>query len=108
MPGSRSGIGWRCPLAGFAVMTLADWIGVVSGTLTSVAFLPQVLRVWRTRSAHDLSVGMYAVFVAGVCGWLLYGVLIHAWPVVAANAVTLLLASAVLVLKLYFERAGAR
>ena len=83
-----------------------DVLGFLAAALTSVAFLPKVLRVWRTRSAEDISLGMYAAFVSGVACWIGYGILIDAWPVIIANSVTFLLASAVLVLKLRFDRAA--
>jgi MtN3 and saliva related transmembrane protein len=89
-------------------MGYADLIGSVAAVLTSVAFLPQVLRVWRTRSARDISLGMYAAFTAGVACWIAYGLLIGAWPVVAANLVTFLLACTVLLLKLRYDRQAAR
>lgn len=88
-------------------MSFVDALGYFAALLTSLAFLPQVLRVWRTRSARDVSLGMYAVFLTGVLCWLAYGILLAAWPVIAANAVTLALASTVLVLKLRFDRAAA-
>ncbi|APZ41909.1 SemiSWEET transporter [Acidihalobacter ferrooxydans] len=78
-----------------------DSIGLAAGALTTVAFLPQVIKVWRTRSARDLSLGMYFTFTLGVALWLIYGILLHAWPIILANAVTLLLAGAILALKLY-------
>jgi MtN3 and saliva related transmembrane protein len=83
-----------------------DVLGFLAAALTSAAFLPQVIRVWRTRSAEDISLGMYAAFVCGVACWIGYGFLIDAWPVIIANSVTFLLASAVLVLKLRFDRAA--
>lgn len=85
-------------------MSTADLFGFAAAILTSLAFLPQVLRVWRTRSARDISLGMYGAFITGVACWLIYGILNQAWPVIAANGVTLLLASTVLLLKLRFER----
>jgi MtN3 and saliva related transmembrane protein len=88
-------------------MNSIDALGYLAALLTSLAFLPQVLRVWRTRSARDVSLGMYAVFLGGVLCWLAYGILLAAWPVIVANAVTLALASAVLVLKLRFDRLPA-
>lgn len=80
-----------------------EWIGAVAGTLTTVAFVPQVLKTWRSKSANDLSFAMFGVFSAGLALWLIYGLLIHAWPVVAANAVTLLLAGAILAMKLRYK-----
>jgi len=77
-------------------------LGFVAATLTTVAFVPQVIRIWRTRSAASISLGMYALFTLGVALWLVYGILIGAWPVILANLVTLLLAGAVLVMKIRF------
>jgi MtN3 and saliva related transmembrane protein len=77
-------------------------IGFLAASLTTIAFVPQVRKVWRTRSAKDVSLGMYSLFTLGVAMWLVYGLLIHAWPIIVANAITLILAGAVLVMKLKF------
>lgn len=81
-------------------MTSADWLGSVAGFCTTVAFLPQVLKVWRTRSARDVSLGMYAVFTLGVVCWLAYGWLLMIWPIIIANIVTLELVALVIAMKL--------
>lgn len=86
------------------MITLTDTIGFISATFTTVAFIPQVVRVWKTKSARDVSLGMYALFNTGVALWLWYGLLIDSWPVIAANTITLLLAGAVMVMKLNFDR----
>lgn len=83
-------------------MNLEMLIGVLAGVLTTIAFVPQVLHVYRTRSAKDISFGMYAIFVSGVLLWLVYGWMIMALPVIIANAVTLVLAVAILVGKIKF------
>jgi MtN3 and saliva related transmembrane protein len=77
-------------------------IGFIAAILTTISFLPQVFKVWRTRSAKDVSLGMYFMFSAGVALWLVYGVLIESWPVILSNLLTLVLAGAVLVMKLRF------
>ena len=82
-------------------------LGFAAAVCTTGAFIPQVLMVWRERGAPGISIGMYAMFMLGVSLWLAYGVAIGSWPVAIANAVTLLLAGAVLAMKLYFEQAGA-
>jgi MtN3 and saliva related transmembrane protein len=79
-----------------------ELLGYLAATGTTLAFLPQVLRVWRTRSAEDISLVMYLLFMAGVALWILYGMRIHSLPVVVANATALVLAGAVLVGKLRF------
>jgi MtN3 and saliva related transmembrane protein len=83
-------------------MTLIDIIGLCAGCLTSIAFLPQVIQVWKQRSAKDISLSMYLIFVVGVCFWLVYGILSHAMPVIIANVVTLVLAGFVLLMKIRF------
>lgn len=86
------------------MITLTDTIGFISAAFTTIAFIPQVVRVWKTKSARDVSLGMYALFNTGVALWLCYGLLIHSWPVIAANSITLILAGAVMVMKLNFDR----
>ncbi len=84
-----------------------DLIGFLAGTLTTLAFLPQVVKTWKSRSAHDLSLSMFAIFCTGVAMWLIYGLMTMAWPVIIANALTLVLAGSILVFKLR-EVFGAR
>ena len=81
----------------------AEVLGLVAGTLTTIAFVPQVLHVWRTRSTRDISLAMFSLFCVGVLLWLIYGLWVSALPVVLANGATLLLASAILVAKLKFK-----
>ena len=75
-------------------------LGVAAGVLTTVSFVPQVIRALKTRHTKDISFYMFFILVIGVSLWLLYGVLKKDLPIVAANAVTLVLASAILVLKI--------
>lgn len=77
-----------------------DLIGYGAATLTTIAFVPQVLYSWRTRDLSGVSLTMYGLFTAGVALWLLYGFVLGAWPIIIANILTLALASVVLVLKL--------
>jgi MtN3 and saliva related transmembrane protein len=81
---------------------LTPIVGFIAAILTTFAFVPQVIRVWRTRSAADISLGMYSLFTLGVALWLVYGILIYAWPIILANFITLLLAGSVLVMKVKF------
>lgn len=85
-------------------MTITEAIGFGAATCTTFAFVPQVIHVWRTRSAADISLAMYLVFFVGLMQWFAYGLLLHSWPIIIANAVTMMLAGAVLVMKLAFER----
>ena len=81
-----------------------DAIGYLAACLTTLSFLPQAVHTFRTRDVSGISLGMYAMFTTGVGLWLVYGVLVAAWPVVAANAVTLVLAVAILCMKLRYGR----
>ncbi len=75
-------------------------IGLLAALLTTAAFLPQVLHTLATRDTRGISLRMYVIFVAGVLLWLIYGLLVRDLPLILANAVTLLLAGAILILKL--------
>ncbi|HYC02946.1 MAG TPA: SemiSWEET transporter [Azospirillaceae bacterium] len=88
--------------AALASPALTDAIGIVAGCLTTAAFVPQLVKVWRSRSAEDLSLGMFLMLTLGVALWLAYGLLTWALPVILANGVTLILALAILALKLRF------
>lgn len=74
-------------------------IGLLAGTLTTIAFVPQVLKTWRTRSTHDISLGMFAIFVSGVFVWIVYGAIIGDVPVILTNVATLALAGTILIFK---------
>jgi MtN3 and saliva related transmembrane protein len=79
-------------------------IGLIAGTLTTLSFVPQVIRSWRRRSVADLSMTMLLAFAAGVSLWIVYGVLTRAIPVIVSNSVTLVLALALIAMKWTFER----
>ena len=77
-------------------------IGSAGAFLTTISFIPQVWHSFKTRDVSGVSLGMYSVFAVGIALWLLYGFLLRAWPVVIANAVTLVLALAILGMKIAF------
>jgi len=83
-------------------MTIANCIGSAAATLTTISFIPQVWKVWRTKHAADISMGMYILFTLGVALWLAYGILLESWPIIMANAFTLALAGTVLAMKIKF------
>ena len=85
-------------------MTLQDWLGYCAAALTTGSFVPQAILTLRTRDVRGISKGMYSVFTAGVALWLAYGVALREWPIVAANAVTLLLAGTILTIKIVEDR----
>jgi MtN3 and saliva related transmembrane protein len=80
-----------------------DIIGYTAATMTTISFLPQLVRVIKLRTARDISLGMFLIFSAGTFCWLVYGVLSHSKPVWMANAVTFVLSVSILVLKLRFD-----
>jgi MtN3 and saliva related transmembrane protein len=84
-------------------MTPTDPIGYLAATLTTIAFIPQVLHTWRLRSAQGISIGMYVIFTIGVALWLLYGILLDAWPLIISNTLTLALALSILVMALRYR-----
>jgi MtN3 and saliva related transmembrane protein len=86
-----------------AIMNIIQFIGLAAGALTTSAFLPQVVKTWKSRSAKDLSLGMFSLFCLGVLLWLIYGIIVRDIPVIAANLLTLMLASTLLVFKLRFK-----
>lgn len=79
-----------------------ELIGYAAALLTTCSFVPQAWLTFRTRDVRGISLGMYSVFTLGVALWLLYGLLMGAWPIVAANAVTLALAATILGMKLRY------
>ena len=81
-------------------MTPTDYLGTTAAALTTLAFIPQVLKILKTRNTSGISLIMYALFVTGVGCWLAWGITIGAKPVVIANAFTLVLSGAVLLLKI--------
>lgn len=86
-------------------MLLTDAIGYAAAVLTTASFLPQALHTFQTKDVRGISLGMYSAFTCGVALWLAYGILVSAWPVVGANAITLTLAGAILVMKLRYHEA---
>ena len=80
-------------------MTPTDLLGAIAAALTTLAFLPQAILVLRTRDTAAISLTMYVLFLIGVAAWFAYGLLLGAWPVILANAVTFVLASLIFAVK---------
>lgn len=90
-------------------MNLTDLIGSLAACLTTLSFVPQAWLSFKTRDVSGVSLTMYGVFTVGVALWLAYGWLLGAWPMVIANAITLVLALMILGMKLvYGQRPGRR
>jgi len=84
-------------------MQTHDLIGFLAATLTTASFVPQAVHTFKTKDVRGISLGMYSAFTLGVALWLAYGVLLDAWPIVIANAITLSLAASILVMKLRYH-----
>ncbi len=81
-------------------MKRLDALGFLAGTLTTIAFLPQVIHAYRTRKTDDISMAMLVIFGSGVGVWLIYGLLIRSQPIIVANSTTLFLVLIILGIKL--------
>lgn len=84
-------------------MSPIDWVGYCAAALTTAAFVPQAVHTYQTKDVRGISLSMYSAFTLGVTFWLVYGLLLGAWPIVIANAITLSLAIAILVMKLRYR-----
>jgi MtN3 and saliva related transmembrane protein len=83
--------------------TFIEAIGLLAGTCTTIAFVPQVLKIWRSKSAKDISLAMFSIFSIGVFLWLIYGLFIDSLSVILANSITLVLASTILAFKFRYK-----
>jgi MtN3 and saliva related transmembrane protein len=81
-----------------------ELLGFVAGACTTLSFVPQVMRIWKTRSAKDVSLAMYFIFCLGVILWIFYGFFKGAIPIIVSNILTLFLAASVLVMKFLFRK----
>jgi MtN3 and saliva related transmembrane protein len=84
-------------------LTATDWLGLLAGTLTTIAFVPQALKIWITKSADDVSYLMFGIFSVGIVLWLAYGIVLGAMPIIVANVVTLVLSVVVIALKVRYS-----
>lgn len=83
--------------------TFVTAIGVVAAVLTTIAFLPQAVKAWRSRSTQDISLTMYALMAIGNVLWLIYGLLLDSLPLIGANIVSLSFTTSILLLKLRYR-----
>ena len=82
----------------------ATWIGLAAGFLTSIAVIPQVVRTWRTRHARDISIWQPVILIIGMLLWLIYGLILHDLPLIAANSFSISCYLVLLVMKIIFDR----
>lgn len=86
---------------------MLEVMGYTAGALTTLAFVPQVIQIYRTKSVKDVSLAMFLLFTLGVALWLGYGIMTHSFPVVAANAITLMLSFVILYFKWKYNRVNS-
>ncbi|NEO33343.1 MAG: hypothetical protein F6K36_23545 [Symploca sp. SIO3C6] len=84
-------------------MNIITILGLLAGSLTTISFMPQVIKTWTSKSAKDISLGMFITFCSGVLLWIVYGIIVRDLPVIATNLATLILASIILWLKLKYN-----
>jgi MtN3 and saliva related transmembrane protein len=83
-------------------MSITTLIGLVAGFFTTISFLPQVIKAWKSKSTKDISVGMYIVLAVGLLLWVFYGFAIDSTPIIITNAIGLILSLLVLLLKIKY------
>lgn len=84
-------------------MALIEILGLVAGTITSITFLPQVIKVWQTKSAKDLSLAMLALLMLGVSLWLVYGLIIMNAAIIYTNSMVLTMSLILLYFKVKYK-----
>ena len=84
-------------------MIVIDWIGYAAGALTTLSFLPQSVKAWRSRSTKDISMLMFMTLTIGIICWLVYGILLGDYPLIIANAFTLAIAASIIIAKVKFD-----
>ena len=84
-------------------MSMTELTGYLAALLTTLSFVPQAWHTFTTRDVSGISLGMYSTFTLGVALWLAYGILLQAWPIVIANAITFTLSAGILVMKLRYR-----
>lgn len=77
-----------------------EWMGYAAATCTTVTFVPQAAKTIRTRDTSGISLWMYIVFTVGIACWFGYGLFLNSWPMIVSNAITFVLSSTILVMKL--------
>jgi MtN3 and saliva related transmembrane protein len=78
-------------------------IGLVAALCTTISFIPQAMRIIKTKHTKDLSLAMYSIFTTGILLWLVYGILIKDFPLIISNAITFVFTSTILILKIKYK-----
>jgi len=85
---------------------MEEFIGYLAAFCTTTAYVPQALKVFKTRKTRDISLGMFLLMTAGLTAWLIYGIVISSFPIIVANVITLLLSIYILIMKIALEKQG--
>lgn len=83
---------------------MIEIVGMLAAILTTISFIPQVYKIYKSKSAEDVSMSMFLMFTVGLFLWLWYGIIIVSWPIILANTVTIILALAIIFLKIKYDR----
>ena len=78
-------------------------LGIMAGTLTTISFIPQVIKIYRTKNTKDLSMTTVCIFSCGVFLWLVYGIVTSEWPIILANGITLILILSIITMKIRYH-----
>ena len=79
-------------------------IGIIAGVCTTISLVPQLIKILKSGHARDISLSMYIIFTAGVFLWLVYGILIRAFPVILANGVSFVFSACILTIKIKYGK----
>ena len=85
------------------IMDTASILGYFAGTLTTISFVPQVIKIWKTKSTKDISLITFIAFCLGVFLWMVYGIILRSLPVIIANSIGLVLGLIILILKIKYK-----
>ncbi|MCA9282089.1 MAG: SemiSWEET transporter [Phycisphaeraceae bacterium] len=88
------------------MLNATELIGYIAGALTTFAFVPQVVRLYRLKHSRDISLPTFSMFGMGVVFWLTYGMMLRSWPIIMWNAITLVLAITVVILTIKYRRSN--
>lgn len=81
-----------------------DTVGYIAATFTTISFLPQLVKIVKTKSTKDVSLVMYLIMLTGVALWLFYGISINSWPMIVANSTTIILVGSILFIKWKYSK----
>lgn len=83
---------------------MSDYLGYIAAVLTTIAFIPQVIKIYRDKSAKSLSLKTFYIFTLGVVFWLMYGISLLSPPMIVANSITVSLCVAILAMKYRYDK----